>query len=31
VLHEELFTQLKHNLPQALVDAKAALAKRLSA
>ncbi|KJK16528.1 phosphoenolpyruvate carboxykinase [Burkholderiaceae bacterium 16] len=30
-LHEELFTQLKHNLPQALVDAKAALAKRLSA
>ncbi|QOT76485.1 phosphoenolpyruvate carboxykinase (GTP) [Cupriavidus basilensis] len=30
-LHEELFTQLKHNLPQALVDAKAALAKRLAA
>ncbi|NUA27370.1 phosphoenolpyruvate carboxykinase (GTP) [Cupriavidus basilensis] len=30
-LHEALFTQLKHNLPQALVDAKAALAKRLTA
>ena len=28
-LHDELFTQLKHNLPQALVDTKSALAKRL--
>lgn len=30
-LHDELFTQLRHNLPQALVEAKEALAKRLSA
>ena len=28
-LHDELFTQLKHNLPQALVETKSALAKRL--
>jgi len=28
-LHDELFTQLKHNLPPALVETKAALAKRL--
>lgn len=28
-LHDELFTQLKHNLPQALVETKTALAKRL--
>ncbi|WP_354676933.1 phosphoenolpyruvate carboxykinase domain-containing protein, partial [Cupriavidus plantarum] len=28
-LHEELFTQLKHHLPQELVDTKAALEKRL--
>ncbi|PLQ01894.1 phosphoenolpyruvate carboxykinase (GTP) [Cupriavidus pauculus] len=28
-LHDELFTQLKHNLPQALVETKLALAKRL--
>ena len=28
-LHDELFTQLKHNLPQALVETKQALAKRL--
>ncbi|KAI3594298.1 Phosphoenolpyruvate carboxykinase (GTP) [Cupriavidus sp. U2] len=28
-LHDELFTQLQHNLPQALVETKAALAKRL--
>jgi len=28
-LHDELFTQLKHNLPQALVETKDALAKRL--
>lgn len=28
-LHDELFAQLKHNLPQALVETKAALAKRL--
>ncbi len=31
VLHTELFTQLAHHLPQALVDTKAALEKRLSA
>ena len=30
-LHDELFTQLKHNLPQALAETKDALAKRLSA
>ena len=29
VLHDALFTQLKHNLPQALVEARAALGKRL--
>nr|WP_315594717.1 phosphoenolpyruvate carboxykinase (GTP) [uncultured Cupriavidus sp.] len=29
-LHDELFTQLKHNLPQALVETKEALAKRLA-
>ncbi len=28
-LHDELFTQLKHNLPQALAEARAALGKRL--
>ncbi|RZT38423.1 phosphoenolpyruvate carboxykinase (GTP) [Cupriavidus agavae] len=28
-LHDELFTQLKHNLPQALVETKDTLAKRL--
>ncbi|WP_423192639.1 phosphoenolpyruvate carboxykinase (GTP) [Cupriavidus sp. H18C2] len=28
-LHDELFTQLQHNLPPALVETKAALAKRL--
>ncbi|MCG5259252.1 phosphoenolpyruvate carboxykinase (GTP) [Cupriavidus gilardii] len=30
-LHEELFTQLKHHLPQALSETKDALAKRLAA
>jgi phosphoenolpyruvate carboxykinase (GTP) len=30
-LHEELFTQLKHNLPQELQDTKAAIEKRLAA
>ena len=30
-LHEELFTQLQHHLPQALTDTKAALEKRLAA
>ncbi|WER45979.1 phosphoenolpyruvate carboxykinase (GTP) [Cupriavidus sp. WKF15] len=29
VLHDELFTQLKHNLPQALAEARSALGKRL--
>lgn len=28
-LHDELFTQLKHNLPQALAEARSALGKRL--
>jgi phosphoenolpyruvate carboxykinase (GTP) len=31
VLHTELFTQLAHHLPQALVDTKTALEKRLAA
>ncbi|WP_394792071.1 phosphoenolpyruvate carboxykinase (GTP) [Rhodoferax sp.] len=31
VLHSELFSQLAHHLPQALVDTKAALEKRLAA
>ncbi|MDR7378870.1 phosphoenolpyruvate carboxykinase (GTP) [Rhodoferax ferrireducens] len=31
VLHTELFTQLAHHLPQALVDTKAAIEKRLNA
>ena len=30
-LHDELFTQLQHHLPQALTDTKAALEKRLAA
>jgi phosphoenolpyruvate carboxykinase (GTP) len=30
-LHEELFTQLKHNLPEALVQTKAKIAARLAA
>ena len=30
-LHEELFTQLKHHLPEALVDTKAKIAARLAA
>lgn len=30
-LHEELFTQLKHHLPQALSETKDALARRLAA
>ena len=30
-LHEELFTQLKHHLPQELVDTKAKIAQRLAA
>ena len=30
-LHDELFTQLQHHLPQALTDTKATLEKRLAA